>query len=152
GASGIATASEAYFGKPISEVTVEEGALLAGIIQRPSYLDPGVGTENAAAAKARWDYVLDGMVTQGYLTQEERDAAHFPTVIESRQYRGASGPLGYITDSVKRELTGKLGLSDAQIETGGLRIVTTIEKQQQDAIAAAVDEWLPEGEGAEDLQ
>src|SRR5699024_2608365 len=79
GASGIATASEAYFGKPISEVTVEEGALLAAIIQRPSYLDPGVGTENAAAAKARWDYVLDGMVTQGYLEQASRDAAQFPT-------------------------------------------------------------------------
>ncbi|MBC7309987.1 MAG: penicillin-binding protein, partial [Tetrasphaera sp.] len=152
GASGIATASQAYFDKPISEVTLEEGALLAAIIQRPSYLDPTVGTENAAAAKARWDYVMDGMVAQGYLTQEARDAAQFPTVVENRGYRGASGPLGYITDAVKRELTGKLGLTDAQIETGGLRIVTTIEKQQQDAIAAAIDAWMPEGEGAEDLQ
>ena len=152
GASGIETASQAYFDKPVSEVTVAEGALLAAIIQRPSYLDPAVGTENAAAAKTRWDYVLDGMVATGALSQADRDAAQFPTVAPSRQYRGAAGPLGHITDEVKRELTGRLGLTDAQIETGGLRIVTTIEKKQQDAIAAAVQEWLPTGEGAEDLQ
>ena len=70
----------------------------------------------------------------------------------SEQYRGAPGPLGYITDEVKRELTGSLGLTDAQIETGGLRIVTTIEKQQQDAIVTAVDEWMPTEEGTENLQ
>ncbi|MCA1783378.1 MAG: penicillin-binding protein [Intrasporangiaceae bacterium] len=152
GASGIQTASQAYFEKDVADLTVEEGALLAGIIQRPSYLDPAAGTENAAAAKARWDYVLDGMVSQGWLPEATRDAAEFPTVAENRQYRGAPGPLGYITDEVKRELTGPLGLTDAQIETGGLRIVTTIEKAQQDAIVVAVDEWMPEGEGTEDLQ
>ncbi|MDO5503468.1 MAG: transglycosylase domain-containing protein, partial [Actinomycetia bacterium] len=152
GASGIQTASQAYFGKDVAALSVEEGALLAGIIQRPSYLDPAVGTENAAAAKSRWDYVLAGMVSQGWLSEQARDAAEFPTVEPSRQYRGAPGPLGHITDSVKRELTETLGLTDAQIETGGLRIVTTIEKTQQDAIAAVVDEWLPEGEGAENLQ
>jgi membrane peptidoglycan carboxypeptidase len=152
GASGIQTASQAYFGKDVSELTVEEGALLAAIIQQPSYLDPSVGTENAAAAKVRWDYVMDGMVSQGWLDQAAREAAAFPTVVENQQYLGAAGPLGYITDEVKRELTGPLGLTDAQIETGGLRIVTTIEKPQQDAIVAAVDEWMPEGEGTENLQ
>ncbi|KAB7745513.1 penicillin-binding protein [Nostocoides sp. F2B08] len=152
GASGIQTASQAYFGKDVSELTVEEGALLAAIIQQPSYLDPAVGTENAAAAKVRWDYVMDGMVSQGWLDEADRAAADFPTVAPSEQYRGAPGPLGYITDEVKRELTGSLGLTDAQIETGGLRIVTTIEKQQQDAIVAAVDEWMPTGEGTENLQ
>ena len=152
GASGIQTASQAYFGKDVSALTVEEGALLAAIIQRPSYLDPAEGTENAAAAKTRWDYVMDGMVSQGWLPQADRDAAAFPVVVESRQYRGAPGPLGYITDEVKRELLGRLGLTDAQIETGGLRVVTTIDKRQQDAIAAAVTEWMPEGEGTENLQ
>ena len=152
GASGIETASQAYFDKPVSDLTVEEGALLAAIIQRPSYLDPAVGSENAAAAKTRWDYVLDGMVATGALSQADRDAAQFPTVAPSTSYRGAAGPLGYITDEVKRELTGRLGLTDAQIETGGLRIVTTIEKKHQDAIQAAVEEWMPTGEGAEDLQ
>ena len=152
GASGIQTASQAYFGKNVSDLTVEEGALLAAVIQQPSYLDPGAGAENAAAAKTRWDYVMDGMVSQDWLPQADRDAAVFPTVIESRQYRGAPGPLGYITDAVKRELVGKLALTDAQIETGGLRIVTTIDKRQQDAIAAAVTTWMPQGEGTENLQ
>jgi len=152
GASGIQTASQAYFGKDVKDLTVAEGALLAAVVQRPSYLDPGVGIENAAAAKARWDYVMDGMVSEGWLNQADRDAADFPTVVESKQYRGAPGPLGYITDAVKRELTGRVGLTDAQIETGGLRIVTTIQKPQQDAIVAAVEEWLPTGEGTENLQ
>ena len=60
GAYGISAASQAYFAKPVNELTVSEGALLAALIQRPSTLDPAV---DHAGAMERWNWVLDGMVT-----------------------------------------------------------------------------------------
>ena len=62
GAYGISAASKAYFDKPVDQLTVAEGALLAAFIQRPSTLDPAVDPEGAAD---RWNWVLDGMVDHG---------------------------------------------------------------------------------------
>ena len=59
GAYGISAASMAYFDKPVEQLTVADGALLAALIQRPSTLDPAVDLEGA---KDRWNWVLDGMV------------------------------------------------------------------------------------------
>ena len=59
GAYGIGAASKAYFNKPVEQLTVAEGALLAALIQRPSALDPAVNPDGAAE---RWNWVLDGMV------------------------------------------------------------------------------------------
>lgn len=76
GAYGIAAASIAYFGKPVDQLTVEEGAVLAATIQQPSgSLDPDLHTE---AAQSRWNYVLDGMVTTGTLTRQARAAMVYP--------------------------------------------------------------------------
>ena len=62
GTYGISAASKAYFNKPVEQLTVADGALLAALIQRPSTLDPAVDPEGAAE---RWNWVLDGMVTMG---------------------------------------------------------------------------------------
>ena len=59
GAYGIGAASKAYFDKPVEQLTVADGALLAALIQRPSALDPAVNPDGAAE---RWNWVLDGMV------------------------------------------------------------------------------------------
>ena len=65
GAYGISAASKAYFDKPVEQLTVSEGALLAALIQRPSALDPAVDPEGATE---RWNWVLDGMVDIGALS------------------------------------------------------------------------------------
>ncbi len=65
GAYGISAAAKAYFDKPVEQLTVAEGALLAALIQRPSGLDPAVNPEGAAK---RWNWVLDGMVDIGALS------------------------------------------------------------------------------------
>ena len=59
GAYGIAAASKAYFDKPVEQLTVADGALLAALIQQPSALDPAL---NLQGATARWNWVLDGML------------------------------------------------------------------------------------------
>ncbi len=80
GAYGIAAASNAYFGKPVGELTVEEGAVLASSIQLPSLLDP---EQNPEGAEARWNYVLDGMVAAGTLDAAERSGMKYPATCRS---------------------------------------------------------------------
>lgn len=70
GTYGIERAAQEYFGKPAAELGVSEAALLAGIVPAPSAWDPAVNPERA---QARWNRTLDYMVTEGYLSQEERD-------------------------------------------------------------------------------
>ncbi len=143
GASGIQAASKAYFGKDVSKLTVSEGALLASVIRGPSFYDPALGAEQRELAQGRWDYVVDGMVTEGWLTQGQRATLAFPATQKAQGRIGASGPAGYVVAAVRQDLLTKEKLTDAQIDAGGLRIVTTIDKKKQDAAAAAVRERLP---------
>ena len=61
---------------------MEEGALLAGVIQSPSALDP---LSNAAASEGRWNYVMDGMRDMGAIDAQQRGMAVFPQVVEDPQ-------------------------------------------------------------------
>ncbi len=138
GASGIQTAAHAYFGKDAKDLTASEGALLASVIRGPSYYDPRLGAQQKANAEARWTYVADGMAQEGWITQAQRDAMTFPTTIKAPVNRTMSGTNGYIVKEVKDELLDKLKLTDTEIDSQGLRIVTTIDKNKQaDAVAAA---------------
>jgi membrane peptidoglycan carboxypeptidase len=143
GAYGIQTAAKAYFGHDASKLTVAEGALLASVIRGPSFYDPGLGATEKANVTQRMKYVLDGMVTQGWLTPADRaKASVFPKVI-TRTKTIKTGPTGYITNEVKRELAIKLNLSKDAIDRGGLRIFTTIDKKAQDSAVRAVAENMP---------
>ena len=150
-ADGIQTASRAYFGKDVSKLTISEGALLATVIRGPSFYDPRVGPEQKQLAEERWQYVIDGMLSQGWVTQAEYDDAAFPETKKITAIEGKSNDLGFITKEVREELTSKLKLTDAQIAKGGFKIVTTIDKGAQDAARKAVQENWPEGDNAKDL-
>ncbi|HEY5247605.1 MAG TPA: transglycosylase domain-containing protein [Dermatophilaceae bacterium] len=142
GAYGIQTAARAYFGHDASKLTIAEGALLASVIRGPSYYDPALGASQRSNAIRRVKYVLDGMVTQGWLSPQERTKATFPKTIAKTKITKA-GTLGYITNEVKLELTTKLRLNGSEIDRGGLRIVTTISKKAQDAAVRAVNDNMP---------
>jgi membrane peptidoglycan carboxypeptidase len=135
GAYGVETAAEAYFDKHASELDVSQSALLAGMIPAPSNYDPAVNPE---AALARWNYVLDGMVVTGTLSQADRDALTFPEVAEHEVSNVYGGARGYLLQMVRAELTGRGGLTETQLDEGGLTIVTTIDRTQQRAAARAV--------------
>jgi len=142
GAYGIQTAAKAYFGHDASRLTVAEGALLASVIRGPSFYDPDLGPTEKANATDRVNYVLNGMVTQGWLSAQERAKVRFPDTIKTTGQR-KSGTVGYITNEVKMELTNKLHLSKDDIDRGGLRIVTTISKKAQDSAVKAVNQKMP---------
>ncbi|MGI5130800.1 transglycosylase domain-containing protein [Pseudonocardia sp. CA-107938] len=137
GAYGIQSASQAYFGKDVGQVSSEEGALLAGLIQSPSRWDPAINPDRAVQ---RWNFVLDGMVAQGWLDPAKRAAAQFPATIPRSTATGGGVPSdssGHIITAVTRELAD-LGITDQDLAQGGLRITTTIDPvRQQQAVDAA---------------
>ncbi len=137
-AYGIEAAAHAYFDKPASELTVEEGAVLAATIQLPSQLDPW---QNPEGAEGRWNYVLDGMVDTGALAATERSGMVPPATrnpAEYSAYTEATGTNGLIKNHVIKELQ-RIGLSEDDVTTRGLRITTTIDMQAQEATLAAVE-------------
>jgi penicillin-binding protein 1A len=69
---GLEAASCGYFGHPASELTVSQGAMLAGVVNAPSVDDP---VTNPAQAKARLAHVIDRMVAVGYLTRAQGEQA-----------------------------------------------------------------------------
>ncbi len=147
-AYGISAASHAYFNKPVDQLTVSEGALLAALIQRPSTLDPA---KNLEAATARWNWVLDGMVTIGALSKDERAQQVFPETVSLDQASTANlttGPNGLIERQVIKELLDLFNIDQQSLNTQGLEITTTIDpkaqKAAENAVANAMANQMPE--------
>ncbi|MFE6922461.1 transglycosylase domain-containing protein [Nocardia sp. NPDC057663] len=144
GAYGIDAAAKSYFGKPVQELTVAEGAVLAATIQLPSMLDP---EKNPEGARTRWGYVLDGMVSGNNLPATERQSMQYPQVVTLASLGDKSldsGPEGLVKNQVLEELS-KAGISEQQLNTEGLQITTTIDPKAQEAAVNAAQSKL-EGE------
>ncbi|OFN35797.1 MULTISPECIES: transglycosylase domain-containing protein [unclassified Corynebacterium] len=140
-AYGIEAASNAYFNKDAKDLTKEEGALLAGVIQSPSVLDPWVDEERS---QARWNYVMDGLVEMGDLDQSERDQLVFPETRDPSEYSAyteAPGAYGHIKNQVIDELS-RVGITEDQLATGGLKVTTTIDMTVQNASTDAAHAQL----------
>ena len=143
GAYGIETAARAYFGVSASELTPSQSAFLAAVIRGPSLYDPTLGEQQRANAEERSGYILDAMVENGWLTEQERAEAEFPKVREYEPQQ-LSGPTGYVVDLVKKELVEKHKLTESDIQRGGLRVVSTIDRPKQRAAVRAVREQRPD--------
>jgi membrane peptidoglycan carboxypeptidase len=140
GAYGIETGAQQYFGKSVRDLSVSESAVLAAIIQAPSNLDPD---KNIDGLKNRWNYVLDGMVAQGWLDGTERDGIKFPAILPYTKHQVFGGPKGYLLEQARQEVY-KQGFTEDDLNRAGLRITTTFNKQAQDAAEAAVIEKGPQ--------
>jgi membrane peptidoglycan carboxypeptidase len=136
GAYGVQSASQAYFGKNVRELTPAEGALLAGVIQSPSRWDPAIDQPHAVE---RWTFVMDGMVRQGWLTPEQRATARFPATIPPPKVTGGipTDDRGLILSAIKEELESR-GISEQEFSQGGLKITTTIDPDAQREAVQAV--------------
>lgn len=139
-AYGIQAAAQAYYGKDIGDITTAEGAYLASLLNAPSAYDIVVHPENKAAAVARWNYVLDGMVKETWLSASERATLRFPVPGKVKASTGLSGQRGYIVQAVKDYLTTHKVIDEKTLATGGYRITTTLEKKKQTALVKAVND------------
>lgn len=129
GAYGIQAASQAYFGKDAKDLTVDQAALLAGIIPAPSVWDPANDPQDALK---RFNRVINIMKDQGYITAKQSTDAKMPQTITNQQQNVYEGPQGYLLQMVREELTGSKAFTSDELDTGGYKIITTIDKAKQD--------------------
>ena len=142
GSYGVQTASQVYFGTTVDKLTIAQAAVLASILRSPGLYDPGFKEENLPRLENRFKYVIDGLVDEGWLSEEKSAKIKFP-IINPRVTSGAlAGPKGYVISWVERELN-QLGFTDEQLMIGGYIIKTTLVKNAQEAAVAAVSKEAP---------
>jgi penicillin-binding protein 1B len=134
--NGIGEAAQAYFGKDVRQLNLPECALLAGLIQSPSRLNPYRHQERAMN---RRNVVLDAMVETGAITKEQAEEAK-ATPIKLAPGAVDAGEAPYFVDLVREQLAQRLGDSDYNRE--GLRIYTSLDPDLQRAASEAVDEEM----------
>jgi membrane peptidoglycan carboxypeptidase len=149
GAYGIETASRAYFGEPVSALANDpaKAAYLASLVQQPYYFaTAGTDPKAAKALRARWNYVLNAMVDEGWLSKSVRDSLTFPTPL-AYQPNDLAGMNGYLVNAATQYLD-KLHDQDpdvpdsTMISRGGYTIVTTFQQSDMQAAQEAVRENL----------
>ena len=141
GAYGVQAAAREYFAKDAADLTVAEAALLAGLLPAPSRLDPRISPDQA---EFRWNYVLDGMEELAWLDPVARQTMSFPEAITYQNDNVFGGSNGYLLQAAIEEVEAVTGLTREQIDAGGYSIITTIDRNAQQAGRAAVDR-VPDG-------
>jgi len=149
---GISAAAQTYFGVPVGKLTVAQSAVIAALIQQPSlYPQP----QYRANLTARWHYVLNGMVSLHDISQAQADTMRFPKLLTDTQGAKTNEAAGttstsdpwapYIMSEVYHELTDSPALGGDHVpvptlETGGLKIITTISRPMEVEMYHAVNE------------
>ncbi|MFC9852402.1 transglycosylase domain-containing protein [Streptomyces prasinus] len=141
-AYGIQAAAQAYYGVDAQDLDAARAAYLAALVNAPSQYDVVTHPENRPAAEARWNYVLDGMVQKGWLDATERAGLKFPAPKESTNSTGLSGQRGYIVRIMKDHLIQNKLVGEEELDAGGYRITTTLQKDKQNAFVDAVNDNL----------
>jgi penicillin-binding protein 1B len=133
---GFGEASQAYYGKDVRQLDLAESALLAGLIQSPSRLNPFRHPERAIE---RRNLVLDSMVETGAITKDQAEAAKAePLHLVPGSVDASEAP--YFVDLVHDQLTQRLG--DRDFNREGLRIYTSLDPDLQQLASAAVDSTI----------
>lgn len=136
GIYGVQRASQVYFGKHASQLSLSEAAMIAGIIRSPVRFSP---FRNYDGALKERDTVLKRMLETKVITPEEEIAARYADIaLHAQPVFQSQG--GYALDTVRRDLD--LILEQQEIEDGGLQVFTTLNKGLQDAAEAAVEKRL----------
>lgn len=137
---GVESAAQGYFGKQAKDLTIDEAALLAAIPQAPDLYNPyGTGSrgDNRKTLTGRQQYVITQMAEQGYITKEQADEAKKVDTLAKlvpRKIGNIKAP--HFVMMVQAQLTEQFG--QRLVETGGLRVVTTLDWDKQQAAEKAV--------------
>ncbi|WP_307816546.1 transglycosylase domain-containing protein [Nocardioides limicola] len=152
GAYGVQAASKTYFGIDAKKLNLRQSAFLATVINNPTRFDPANGKPNRQAARARYQYVLNGMLEMGAInsTQHAKAAKALPKFSERQSQSAYGGHRGHMLTMVRKELI-RLGFSEAEVEGGGLRITTTFTPEAMEAAREGVESVRPAGFSTEDL-
>lgn len=127
GAYGIQAAAQAYFGVDAEELTLNQSASLAAIIKAPSIYAPHISPSNN---RSRRQYILSVMAENGFISQEEKQAALDESIWVLAQEAEKQLYSWYI-DEALRESAELLGLSADEVIQGGFRIYTAYDARLQ---------------------
>lgn len=131
-AYGFAAASEAYFGKPLKDITIAEAAMLAGLPKAPSAYNP---ITNPKRARSRQLYIIERMLENGFITAVEAETAKkqelkIRTGANTKQVHAE-----YATEMVRQLMYAQYG---DETYTRGLNVYTTLRTADQDAAYRAL--------------
>ncbi len=144
GIYGIGKASEYYFGKKASELTLAEASILAGIPKSPSNYSP---IQNEEAAKGRQSIILNAMVKNNYISKEEmEEAKEIKLSYVGSLNQNNSKALMYYQDAVLKELETISSVPSSFLSTGGLKIYTTLDQNAQKILEESMDKNLANNE------
>ncbi|WP_285750147.1 transglycosylase domain-containing protein [Lentzea sp. NBRC 105346] len=136
GANGMKAAAQVYYGKDMKDLTPSEAALIAGMIQTPSW------SEDMEYAQKRWNFVMDQMQQKGWIDQAYRGSQQFPTPqpFEKTRPGGLEGPMARVQQQIENEVdSDDVGLTMEKAQKVGVDIYTTVDKNMQQAATDAVN-------------
>ncbi len=139
GAYGIEAASELFFGKRASELSLSEASMLAGVMKSWKYYSPHMDYERS---RSRQKLVLTTMAEQGVITDAQAAAAYAEPLDLKPLSEKESSKAPYFRDYVRNVAVGKLGIDERLYDSGGLRIFTTLDLHAQETAEAAVAKYL----------
>jgi len=137
GAYGVEAASHRYFGKRALDLTLNEAALIAGILQRPSSQNPRTSLDQA---QARRNYVLGRMAANGYISRNDATQAMARPVVLADASSPKDDIAPYFVEEIRQYL-GKTYGAEA-LYSDGLTVSTTLEPRLQRAATTAVEQGL----------
>lgn len=135
-AYGIEAASHVYYGKPISEISLAQMAMIAGLPKAPSRFNPLI---NPSRAMERRDWILGRMYSLGRIDQQRYEEALAEPINVSYHVPRPELDAPYVAEMARAEMVGRYG-SDAYTE--GFNVTTTVPSDLQQAANRAVREGL----------
>ncbi|RBP37410.1 penicillin-binding protein 1A [Roseimicrobium gellanilyticum] len=136
---GIQAAAQGYFGKDVKDLSLEESALICGIIKSPNNLEPLRYPDRAKKAR---DHVLDRMREEGLLSKAEAEQYKAMPVVTNPPDNVTR--LSHVTEEIRQQAIGIIGEEAAQ--SGGFHIYATVDAKLQRAVEASVRQRLSEVE------
>ena len=122
---GFAAAYQYYFGKDFSDASIAESALLAGILQRPSSVNP---VRNPIASKKRRDLILGRMLSRQFIDKDQFNAAKAVVVTGESFGPKITIEAEYIAEKIRAEIINRFGLKAYE---EGMNVYTTIDSDMQ---------------------
>lgn len=139
-AYGFAAASEAYFGKPLKDITIAEAAMLAGLPKAPSAYNP---ISNPRRARIRQLYIIDRMEENGFITAEQASEAREEPLRLRTASRNTTSHADYVAEMARQLVYAQYG---DEAYTRGLNVYTTINLGEQETAYQALRKGITDYE------
>ena len=139
-AYGFAAASEAYFGKPLKDITIAEAAMLAGLPKAPSAYNP---ISNPRRARIRQLYIIDRMEENGFITAEQASEAREEPLRLRTASRNTTSHADYVAEMARQLVYAQYG---DEAYTRGLNVYTTVNLGEQETAYQALRKGITDYE------